>query len=312
MRPRVKESDVLTEAEVRRLMFTLLILFAVTETACAAGGGLAERLFPSSGIGLKIIGSGLSPSGSSNLSATQNPEDLNTGKALLLSAILPGAGQYSIGCKWKAALFFTIEVAAWTGVIYYYNRGMDKEDEFKKFADQHFYEDEYRGVEFDLARSPQWGDSGAYTGDPLQWIEEPWDVKIHFLPAQGFTHELPTLEERNANRSDDQQFYEMIGKYIHQFGFGWDDRYGDDQGTPWFDGRSPNSEHYMDIRYDSNTYLDWSSLAIQIAMLNHVASALDASFTVRMLKRRAKAEVSFRKVRHNRRDVLAGGLKVTW
>jgi len=68
----------------------------------------------------------------------------------------------------------------------------------------------------------------------------------------------------------------------------------------------------MDMRYDSNKFLDRSSLAIQIAMLNHVAAALDASFTVRAMKRKARAEVGFRPVRYKDRFVAVGGLKFTW
>ena len=108
----------------------------------------------------------------------------------------------------------------------------------------------------------------------------------------------------------------MIGKYIRQFGIGWephlDDFPFDDPSTPHYDGRRILSEIYMDMRYDSNKLLDKSSLAIQIAMLNHVASALDASFTVRAMRRQARAELGFRPLRHNNRDLVVGGLNFTW
>lgn len=295
-----------------KTLMVILLIMLLASGAFSAENSLASKLFSQDAINLEIAGSGMTAAGSPSRQAVNDADELNPGKALLLSAILPGAGQYSIGSNWKAAIFLTIEIAAWTGVIYYYNAGQDKDGEFKDYADEHFAESIYRTIEFDLARSPQWGDSGTYTGTEPEWIEETWDTKISYLPSQGFTHEMPTQEERNANKNDDQQYYEMIGKYIHQFGFGWDDAYGDDAGTPWFDGSSPNSVYYMDMRHESNTLLDYSSLAIQIAMLNHVASALDASFTVRAMKRKARAKVSFRDVRYNDKQVLVGGLSLRW
>ena len=41
-----------------------------------------------------------------------------------------------------------------------------------------------------------------------------YSLNLYFLPDQGFTHNLPTHEERDKNSGEDQQFYEMIGKYI--------------------------------------------------------------------------------------------------
>lgn len=302
---------------MKRFLIALAILF-LTAGISAAEDGLGSRLFSGDKIMLEVTASGLSGSGKPSFSAAQDADELNPGKALLLSAIIPGAGQLSIGKKLKAALFFTLEVAAWTGVIYYYNKGQDKDKEFREYADEYFHEGWYRAVEYELARNSEWGDSGAYNGTEPEWIEEDWDKKIHYLPDRGFTHEVPTTTDRHANQSDDQQYYEMIGKYVVQFGFGWDDYLGqpefpaDDPSTPWYDGVKRYSEIYMDMRYDSNKFLNYSSLAIQIAMLNHVASALDASFTVRAMKRKARAEVGFRQVKHNDNYVVAGGLNLRW
>jgi hypothetical protein len=68
----------------------------------------------------------------------------------------------------------------------------------------------------------------------------------------------------------------------------------------------------MDMRYDSNKFLDYSNWGYNIALLNHVASALDASFTVRFAKRHAKAELGFRQIPYNGKRVDAAGLTFTW
>jgi hypothetical protein len=312
-------------------IISLIVLFGVS-TAIASDALLSEKLFTPEKAPMSLSMNGLSPSNSSPSASasasTVDPKDLHPGKALLLSAILPGAGEYYAGKTLKAAIFFAIEVAAWTGVIYYYNQGQDKDKEFKKFANEHFNEMVYRQKEFAFAQA-QSGDTTAFRGTFDEWTALSWDTKIHFLPSQGFTHELPTRDERDANSSDDQQYYEMIGKYIHQFGYGWDDVYimvngivtgfsGDDPGTPYYDdnplfgGTAAKSIHFMDMRYQSNHSLELSSIAIQVAMLNHVASALDASFTVRAMKRNANAQVGFRSINYDGLPLAVGGLNFTW
>jgi len=301
---------------MKRLLFAVALLFVVGNVIAADGDNLTDQLFAPEIIPLKLTDFGLGGAGKPVFDATRgtvsSSTELNPGKAMLLSAIMPGAGQYYAGSKIKAAAFFAVEVAAWTGVVYFYGKGKDEEDEFMKYADANFDEEAYRIKEFDLARNAAWGDSGAYSGEKADWENEDWNKRIHYLPREGFTHELPTPEERNRNWSDDQQYYEMIGKYIHQFGFGWNDHFGDDDATPYFDGDSPNSRGYMGMRSDSNKFLDYSNWGYNIALLNHVASALDASFTVRLAKRRAKAELGFRQIPYNGERVDAAGITLTW
>lgn len=324
---------------MKRLLFVLALLFAFGNVYADSEGTLADKLFAPENVPLKLTASGLTASGkpsqdgaSAGFWAAKNPEDLNPGKALLLSAILPGAGELYAGNRLKAAIFFGIEVAAWTGVIYFYGQGKDKEDEFMDFADDHFSDEIYWTYEFTLALDDRYGDGkgeksgeidpdanrNQYPGTLEEWINDDWNEKIHYLPDKGFTHELPTRDEREDDWSLEQQFYEMIGKYIHQFGVGWDDTPDydptnlDPRFKPYFDGTSLMSKDYMDLRYDSNKLLEYSAWGYNIALLNHVVSALDASFSVKLAKRRAKAEVSFRQVPYDRELVNAAGLKFTW
>ncbi len=303
---------------MKRFLLTALLLLFVT-ASFASEGSLSSRLFTLDTLGMKLAADGITPSSSPSFKATtQDPQSLNPGKALMLSAIMPGAGQYYAGHNLRAAAFFTVEVLAWTGVIYYWNQGQKKDREFKTYADDCFSERKYRDKEYELALNPQYGDSGAYHGTEPEWVEESWNDKIHYLPNQGFTHELPDYNDRNASRSHDQQYYEMIGKYIHQFGFGWADAYldegllQDNPDTPYYDGRRLLSERYMDMRHESNLLLDYSSYAMQVAMLNHVAAALEASFSVRALKRQAKAQVGFRQIHYDGHPVVVGGLNFSW
>lgn len=316
---------------MRKLIVTLVIIL-FTGNLTAADFSLTDILFSPDEISLGLVNSGLMPTGQPQFSAkTSDSNELNPGKALVLSAIIPGAGQHYAGHTWRGALFLAVEIGAWYGVVHYYNEGQKKDDEFKAYADMHFDEDVYRWQEFKVARSPL-GTIGAYPDDELHdfdsWTNESWDEKIKFLPSGGFTHELPTEDDRNTNPTDLQQYYEMIGKYIHQFGFGWDDVFekfdgdpptyffkGDEEDTGYYDnldGTAKRSAEYMDMRYQSNQMLDYSAYAIQIVMLNHVAAALEASFSVRAMNRKARAEVGFRQINYNDHPVAVGGLNIKW
>lgn len=234
-------------------------------------------------------------------------ERKNPGRALLLSAIIPGAGELYAGSKLKAALFFALEVGCWYGAVSYAQRGNDQTDKFEKFADANWTEDIYRDIEFQFANDPNASNSfSADYGDDATretWNSLSWNEKIRYLPGN-FTHELP--DERN------QQFYENVGKYLTQFGFGWNDGIGDDPETVYkWDGQSRDAAHYVDMRYDANTMLDHSSTFFSVIMVNHVVSALDAGFTVRNQNRSMMTvEPDVSAIWHNSEPVTVAGLRV--
>ena len=126
------------------------------------------------------------------------------------------------------------------------------------------------------------------------WRTTDWDIRSTYLPAP-FTHDVRT--------SDHQQYFEMIGKYLSQFGWGWQDTWSagaspdtptwltDDPSTPElegdrtntveFDGNSPMFFHYRDMRGRANDLLDKGNAAMEVVLVNHVLSALDAAFAER-------------------------------
>ena len=118
--------------------------------------------------------------------------------------------------------------------------------EGRDFADQHFDEWMYRVAEFSLARSDGIGDACSFQGTLDEWNDLPWEQKIRYLPREGFDLDLPNQSNREVSDSFDIVYYEIIGYFISQFGFGWDDGYGDVPGTLCFDGRSPNCEFYVE------------------------------------------------------------------
>lgn len=142
--------------------------------------------------------------------------------------------------------------------------GLYPSREGRLYADTHFSEEVYRQYEYQLAQNPVYGDSGAYNGTRIEWDEEACDVKIHYLPERGFSHDLPFGHDSTSNDSATQQYYVMIGKYIHQYGFGWDDVYvmfngqvvsynGDDPATAEYDDRFDAAQRSI---YYMKTYIE--------------------------------------------------------
>ncbi len=225
----------------------------------------------------------------------------NPGRALLLSAIMPGAGELYAGKKLRAAFFFAVEMACWYGAITFAQQGQDKESEYEAFADDHWLENVYLQKEYNAATDPSVGNEGAYPHDQAQWENEDWQEKINYLPVN-FTHELP--DERT------QQYYESIGKYLTQFGWAWDDATQvAAEGNPYqWAGTSARVNLYIDMRDESNKLLDRSATFFSVIMVNHVVSALHAGFTVRAMNKSAEVEPQVGQVWHNDQPVAVAGL----
>ncbi len=254
--------------------------------------------------------------------ADETSEKLNPGRALMLSAIVPGAGELYAGSKIKAALFFGLEVACWYGAITNAQKGNDKEKDFEAFADANYRESYYRDLEWFAAQN-QLGTNPTPLPDGMDTIEEwnelSWQDKTGYLP-KNFTHELPSEKT--------QQYYESIGKYLTQFGWGWGD-WIDHPNTPTdINGHALANNYdwtssvgadystfmvhdYIDMRAESNEFLDKSAMFFSIVMVNHVVSAMDAGFTVRNKnKKLATVEPQVGGILHNNSPVMVGGLRV--
>ncbi|MEW6755812.1 MAG: hypothetical protein AB1505_33265 [Candidatus Latescibacterota bacterium] len=188
-------------------------------------------------------------------------------KALLLSAALPGAGQYYAGARRKAAVFLGLEAVAaglwwaWTG------KGNDIEDEFRAMADTSWNAETY------LA----------------------WRGTTRAIRNNSFTHALPCSLQIEEGRFADcgggekQQYYELLGKY-EQFVVGWRDIRDVETGNPVVDYSEVDSVEsvesavrldYEKLRDDSNRYLKRATTITGLILVNHVISAIDAARTTR-------------------------------
>jgi len=220
------------------------------------------------------------------------------GRAMLLSAVIPGMGQFYAGAKLRGAIFLALEAAGWTTFAVYQTQGKNKENDYQDFADAHWHRADYWSAVQTIAEQNDWN------GGPVQNAN--WEVLLDYLP-QNFTHELPS--------SNTQQYYEMIGKYLTQFGFGWNDATGDIDSTQYYDGTfsSNNPSRYEQIRFDSNQLLDHATVALEVVLVNHVISALDAAFLVRRQNKRAvETSLNVEEKLFNNHPVAMAGIKIRW
>lgn len=214
-----------------------------------------------------------------------DPGQNSKGKSRFLkSLLLPGWGQLEEGHWIKASIYLAVEATFVTGAVLAHKQGVERDEEFKDYADTHWSFDDYR---LNRNNSHEWGNN-----------EEIPDYNSHGDPVIGTqigSHSLPGVWQEGYDSANDpymeyfildqtQQYYEMIGKY-RQFGRGWDD-YGDDVIN--FDGSwqydpdhpndmyfSPNNLHYMHLRDLSNDSFRLSTNMIMGLLLNHLVSAAD-------------------------------------
>jgi len=209
-------------------------------------------------------------------------------RGFLYSLLIPGAGEFYAGSKIKAAIFFGMEAAFWTGYFSYHKKGKDKENEFKDFADVHWSETAYKDwlkYHYDVPLDTSTGEVILIPGKYVNLSDEDDSIEIREV--------LPS--------SKTQQYYEMIGKYDH-FRFGWDD----------FDSAQSNSifnrTFYLDLRYDSNNLLDKANRFVMISLANHLLSAFDAAISVRSYNRKgdrfSTIDINLRLAEYNREEII--------
>ena len=206
-------------------------------------------------------------------------------KAFVYSLLIPGTGEFYAGSKIKAVIFLGLDVTLWALYFNYHGKGKDKEDEYQKFADRYWWKDEYEFWLYDSVYhneySPQsWNPNvtPANVCDTFPyWENNKWVYLSHHLPDE---------------KTD--QYYEMIGKY-EQFKFGWDD-FPDD-----LDEIRRNI--YLDVRENSNRWLNKAKYSAMFSLANHILSAFDAAIAVKRYNKKGErfSQIEF-KMRLTERD----------
>lgn len=244
----------------------------------------------------------------------RNLEEYRSPKlAMLLSLLVPGAGQAYARNYWKTALFGVVEAAV-IGVSVGYNiRGRNETRKAHRFADKHFTSDTFR-VYYDSLRSYIKNYSTAADSISDETVEK-WMNEIFFA----FEDESFIDTFMNEARKGTNGYYNRIGDLVYVQG--WDDaepaleqmkdahlgnvdtlqgqhgRYiphehpdstylvyriaeGEQSKRPTY-GYSPNQLTYNDIMSVASSYYSTSINVLFLLLANHIASAIDAGITAK-------------------------------
>ena len=188
----------------------------------------------------------------------------------LMSLAIPGAGQVYAESYWTAVPFVAAEVAGWYLVIDQNRKGDDATLLFEAYADQNWDVAKYAGWLNDNA--DDFDNDGSIVHidiDPneslLPWDRVDWQqMNTTEMAVAVFSHKLPP--------HGDQQYYEMIGKY-NQYSYGWIDKTG---GNYW--NISDMFREYAGLRGDANEYYDTADTIVNLIILNHILSGLEAAW----------------------------------
>jgi len=213
-------------------------------------------------------------------------------KGLLYSLVLPGAGQWYAGAKWKSLAFVGAEIASilvWSNLS---QKGDDVKIDFEDLADDHWILDMWL-QNMDLIDS-EYGISAIGTHDLNILLADGTIIGSNEDENEDGTPDWDELgDEEVVDVIRDRDFYENIGKY-NQFVGGWDD-----VGVKWWPEEksvgdsieilimTDNRYKYLGLREEHNRYLQYAGYAVSAIMFNHVISAIDAVWETRKRTRQS-------------------------
>ena len=177
---------------------------------------------------------------------------------VVLSALVPGAGEIYLGYKWRGIALLAVEAGAWTGYFAKRSRGLDTRAEYEAFADAHWTTRDW------IKNHPE-----TYPLFPDFTIEQ-MDSVGRAIPSSGH---IPWV----SKEEDKQHYYENIGKYQWYLS-GWDDY--DPDVFPNMEN-TPRRDEYRALRRESNDRLDAANRFIYLSLATRVFSVMHTYLLVR-------------------------------
>jgi len=181
---------------------------------------------------------------------------------LLLSVLLPGAGEFYMGYKSRGAALMVVEVAAWSGYLYNRGKGLDSRQAYEDYADEHWT------IRRWIDHHPLVYDLTGYT------IEDLEEEGKNFSGTGEWPGYLPWV----SKEEDKQHYYENIGKY-DWFISGWTD-FDPEEDDPWMLD-TPLRDEYRAKRMKSNDQLDNANKFIYLSIGARVFSIVETLVLLR-------------------------------
>lgn len=216
-----------------------------------------------------------------NFNQKKKPKSIVLGT--VMSALVPGAGEFYAESYTKAAIFFGVELLSWGTFAYFRVKGDNQTEDYQAYADQNW----------DVRRYARWLVDQQFTGsggiDPSTPDLELLRQQIIYCESQNFSHTLPEYGS--------QQFYELIGKYQNFIG-GWRDAENE---NGWVITRNNyqtyKTQMFVDYsieREKANDFYDYAQLGVVAVILNHILSAADAAWTISIFNKELLLETGMK------------------
>ncbi len=208
-----------------------------------------------------------------------------------MSIAIPGAGEFYAGSYWKAAAFVAVDIAAWVFAYMYDHKGDQQTDRFQDFANIHWSVVQYAQYAQTLAPAGNtyaWRIPGTESRSP--W-DKPWQ-QVNWTELNRMERDIGTYYSHVLPAYNDQQYYELIGKYP-QFNQGWDDA------GPAFNYGDPLTGRflfYSGERGKANDFYAKATTFVTVALVNHVLSAIDAAWSAASFNNAVHAQVGVQSV----------------
>ncbi|MEI7812227.1 MAG: hypothetical protein WCJ01_07355 [Ignavibacteria bacterium] len=194
----------------------------------------------------------------------------------VLSAILPGAGEFYSGSYIKAAVFLAVEASAIVAAISYNKQGDNATTEFQVYADEHW----------SVVRYTEWlnkftTELGAPGVSPVAINNntnlKPWE-RVNLSDLNNLEQKIPVFSHHLEHHGY-QQYYELIGKY-NQFSHGWDYWQGVPETEVYMTNVPQQMQDYSEMFLKPDkTYYKYAARAVTVILVNHLLSAIDAVWT---------------------------------
>lgn len=179
---------------------------------------------------------------------------------VLLSALVPGAGEIYMGYWKRGAVLVAAEAAAWTGYVKFHEDGLDMREQYEAFADENWSQ-------------RKWIDDHPNVYPTFQgWSVEQLDSLGQVVSGSG---SWPGYNPWVSKEEDKQHFYENIGKYDWYIS-GWTDYDPDTQPHD-----TPLRDEYRSMRRESNDDLDTANRFIFLSLAARVFSLVETTLLVR-------------------------------
>ncbi|MBN2600631.1 MAG: hypothetical protein JXR87_01415 [Candidatus Marinimicrobia bacterium] len=205
------------------------------------------------------------------------------GRAFLMSAIIPGAGELYAGAKWRALAFASVEVFSWLMYFNRKNKGEQLETDYMTYADDYWKLSQlYQNGASGYLMTGLTGQHGAgfgshsiyleYNGNEYEGNAMSLDTALVGWESFILSGELQPVRTRD--------YYENIGKY-DQFAGGWDDFTDFNSSSDSVVFMSDLRDNYLTQRKESNDALKMATNFATVIMFNHLISAFHAQIAAK-------------------------------